>query len=324
MMPSMENASNFSPLCHYGRAGIAEVTVSAAWFFAEDGAIKSASSPKEERFCLRSLAKPWQFLAVANEGFDPRWLIAVASHSGEGRHQALIEGLCAENSIDLEHSCCPAAFPMDDLRSAQMKAHNQAKQKVLHPCSGKHAHVMLQAEKQRVLDGRTYLSPSHPLQVKIASYVRSQGIVAEWVTDSCGLPTPVMTAANVALLWARLATDESPLVQSLLSHWTHDPYLVGGTNRLDTLITTAGGAKVIAKEGADGLLMVQTLGRAPQSVFLKLAAGYNKAAMGLGLIAILRKYQSQLNPSLKRVYEALLPEMPTWHPDDQPLSWSGI
>ena len=64
--------------------------------------------------------------------------------------------------------------------------------------------------------------------------------------------------------------------------WWREPDLVGGFNRLDSTILKAGGGKVIAKEGADGLLGLaiehpdypKGLG-----IVIKLAHGWDSQAM---------------------------------------------
>ena len=69
--------------------------------------------------------------------------------------------------------------------------------------------------------------------------------------DGCGLPT-VSTVAELAKIYAGLVQDKD-------SDWIWEamcknPDLVGGFNRLDSTILKIGKGKVIAKEGADGLL----------------------------------------------------------------------
>ena len=70
--------------------------------------------------------------------------------------------------------------------------------------------------------------------------------------DGCGLPTVSNTVAELAKIYAGLVQDKD-------SDWIWEamcknPDLVGGFNRLDSTILKIGKGKVIAKEGADGLL----------------------------------------------------------------------
>ncbi|MEQ1571415.1 MAG: asparaginase, partial [Myxococcota bacterium] len=70
--------------------------------------------------------------------------------------------------------------------------------------------------------------------------------------DGCGLPTVSNTVSELAVLFAGLARvrDEDWIWEAMVRH----PDLVGGFNRLDSTVLKVGEGKVIAKEGADGLL----------------------------------------------------------------------
>ena len=74
----------------------------------------------------------------------------------------------------------------------------------------------------------------------------------EYAKDGCGFPTVSNTVNELARLYAGLVRDKDVdwIWQAMVEH----PDLVGGFNRLDSTILKAGGGKVIAKEGADGLL----------------------------------------------------------------------
>jgi hypothetical protein len=70
--------------------------------------------------------------------------------------------------------------------------------------------------------------------------------------DGCGLPTTSNTVNELARLYAWLVTtkDEDWIWEAMVRH----PDLVGGFERLDSTVLKAGGGRVLAKEGADGLL----------------------------------------------------------------------
>ena len=70
--------------------------------------------------------------------------------------------------------------------------------------------------------------------------------------DGCGLPTVSNTVAELAKIYAGLVRDKDSdwIWEAMCKH----PDLVGGFNRLDSTILKIGKGKVIAKEGADGLL----------------------------------------------------------------------
>jgi L-asparaginase II len=69
--------------------------------------------------------------------------------------------------------------------------------------------------------------------------------------DGCGLPTVSNTVAELAKLYAWLARtrDQDWIWDAMVAH----PDLIGGFGRLDSTVLKAGGGRVLAKEGADGL-----------------------------------------------------------------------
>jgi hypothetical protein len=70
--------------------------------------------------------------------------------------------------------------------------------------------------------------------------------------DGCGLPTVSNTVSELAVLFAGVAKerDEDWIWEAMTRH----PDLIGGFNRLDSTIIKACEGRVVAKEGADGLL----------------------------------------------------------------------
>jgi hypothetical protein len=85
--------------------------------------------------------------------------------------------------------------------------------------------------------------------------------------------------SELALLYARLVVEKDD--DWIWGAMTKHPDLVGGFNRLDSTIIKAGAGRVIAKEGADGLLGIavehpdypQGLG-----IVIKIAHGWNSGA----------------------------------------------
>ncbi len=315
----------FDTICSYGRGGVAEVTVQALWFFAEQGRIRQGSAGiAEELLCMRSLAKPWQFLAIAKHDFASEWVLAVASHSGEVLHEQTLTKLCEDHQIDMSRLRCPAAYPMDDQRSLTVKIQSHRPERRWHPCSGKHAHFVYHAGEDSGY--RDYTEPGHDLHHKISAYMTKQGASPRWVMDSCGLPTPIVTGTELAGLWHSLAVSNDPKTRRLWECWTEQPELVGGRDRLDSFIVSQAKGVLVAKEGADGLIAVQSLGgdiSADQTVFLKLAHGYQKSHLGLSLFGILQALKPQLNEAFQTLFDSLKNRVEGWHPADQDLMFQS-
>jgi hypothetical protein len=97
--------------------------------------------------------------------------------------------------------------------------------------------------------------------------------------DGCGLPTVSNTVAELARSFAWLAKvrDEDWIWQAMVENAD----LIGGFNRLDSTIIKTGAGRVVAKEGADGLLGMSILH--PDypdglGVVIKIAHGWNPQA----------------------------------------------
>jgi L-asparaginase II len=112
-----------------------------------------------------------------------------------------------------------------------------------------------------------------------------QGVLGDkWIRgtiakDGCGLPTVSMTVTDLATLFAALVTEKND--DWIWESMTRNPDLVGGFNRLDSTIIKACGGRVIAKEGADGLLgMAIEHPEYPDGlgVVVKIAHGWNPQA----------------------------------------------
>jgi L-asparaginase II len=132
-----------------------------------------------------------------------------------------------------------------------------------------------------------------------------------------------MSIGNHMQLWRELADEQKNQRVTLLKKlWLESPELTGGSARLDTALMLADRGNVLAKEGADGLLMVQSLprpGHVPQGCFIKVSSGYSTAHLALALWAKLTKEKSQLNASFQLIYQYLDQHKLRWFPMDQEL-----
>ena len=107
--------------------------------------------------------------------------------------------------------------------------------------------------------------------------------------DGDGLPTVAMTVNDLAHCYAQLAVEKNWIWEAMVKY----PDLVGGYNRLDTTIMKSGKGRVIAKEGADGLLgMAIEHKDYPEGlgIVIKIAHGWNPQAtwyVARGILGVL-------------------------------------
>ena len=124
-----------------------------------------------------------------------------------------------------------------------------------HTCSGEHA-AILHGCRKKGWNRAGYTLPNHEVfsayMEQIRTYLGPDWKPLRYAKDGCGLPTVSNTVSELAQIYAGLVRDKDDdwIWEAMVRH----PDLVGGFNRLDSTILKAGEGRVIAKEGADGLL----------------------------------------------------------------------
>jgi len=323
----------WEPLLDYRRNGVSETTIHGAVAWASgDELIHSFGG---NVLCYgRSMMKPIM-LKVFAEDLAPvlSWeqrAIAVASHNGDTEHVAAAQSILNEAEWGLMQT--PLDVPL-----IQFGRQVRRKRRWYHTCSGEHA-AILRGCKLRGWDRVGYTLPHHPMFQSYVNVLR-RTLGSEWkpkrvARDGCGLPTVSNTVSELALLYARLVVEKD-------SDWiweaiTRHPDLVGGFNRLDSTIIKAGEGRLIAKEGADGLLGIAV--EHPDypnglGIVIKIAHGWNSPATWyvaravLGVLGFelrnpypLHRQKAFIVPGV--VPPSLLPQLeatPTWDewdPDD--------
>lgn len=335
-LPKIESAKtslyDSRPLFSFTRNGVPEVVVSGVAVLKRQG--QPAPVPSDSLvFVSRSLLKPWQFLAMDSEQTESFWILGLSSHSGQPHHIEALKELMAATGGHESELVCPRSLPLDSAAAFTLRlAGGGAEQpsRLYHPCSGKHL-VMLAACRRLGFPIGTYFQSDHPLQRKVFNLVgREAGEKLSWVTDSCGLPAAVLSVRSHLQMWENLALSDAANVQAMKKAWLENPRLVGGLRRLDSDLIEASGRRVLAKEGADGLLMVQSLPEGSggsgnvATCFIKIASGYHPGYMAIALWQLLSTQGSA--GSLPKVFvelgEYLRSRLEEWVPRDQELRTS--
>lgn len=315
----------WEPLVDYRRNGVSETTVHGAVAWASGG--KLVHSFGGNVLCYgRSMMKPLMIRPVADALADLSWeqkAIAVASHNGSAEHVAAAQSLLSESERGLMQT--PLDVPL-----VQFGRQVRRPRRWYHCCSGEHA-AILRACRRRGWNRAGYTLPQHPFFQAYLGEMRRQ-LGADWrplriARDGCGLPTASNTVTELAVLYAALAKhrDEDWIWEAMTRH----PDLVGGFNRLDSTILKAGGGKVLAKEGADGLIGLAVVHPDfPEGlgVVIKIAHGWNPRATWyvaravLGVLDVplrnpypLHRQKAFLVPGVvPPAYLARLEGIPTW------------
>ncbi|RYZ77958.1 MAG: hypothetical protein EOP06_29970, partial [Proteobacteria bacterium] len=279
--------SDWETLVQYRRNGINEVSIQGgvAWVTGDDVIHQIGS---QDLIYGRSLTKPFQMKGLTKDldrelSLDAKAL-SVASHGSEEIHLQTLNTILDPARLKL--LVTPPSMPLGAGVFAKKPS------PLFHPCSGKHAAILLTCE----LKGwptRGYTEPTHPYFQAYVTELRKV-LGASWepkamAKDGCGLPTFSMTLVELATLFSSLARtkDDDWIFRAM----TERPEIVGGTGRLDTAIMKACGGKVLAKEGADGLLGLSILHEDyPHGlgIVIKIAHGWDPKATWFIASVILR------------------------------------
>ena len=210
----------------------------------------------------RSAVKALQALPLVESGAADRYgltdaeiALACASHSGEPAHVATARAVLAKTGR--EETCleCGAHWPYD-ARAARTLAAAGAEPVAAHNnCSGKHAGFICLACAHGD-DPAGYVRPDHPAMRRVtAALAEATGTTLDTRnrgTDGCSIPTYAIPLRAIARAFARFGTAGGAAARIRAAVAAH-PFMVGGTDRFDTVLMTALGARVFAKGGAEGV-----------------------------------------------------------------------
>lgn len=308
----------WGPIYTVTRSDVPEISVQGiVYIWAEDRKLYANSGHSllrvgDTRASLwsRSLLKPFQLMvlyptlkATYPQLTEKHYALMSASQSGDDEQIQLLREILDIGGLEASDLKCAACQAMNGSPANEKSVLN-------HPCTGKHlAHLLYQKTTDLPLD--CYLSskmPQYQLLRQLLDYLLNKEETPETI-DGCGMPNYGMNAVEIAQLYhalvmpvgrdlMRQAPDE---LTDILACWDeisaivrNHPTLIGGQNRLDTRLM--GGflpkdIKLIAKEGADGMLAVGIGPNAQYNdglgIFIKVASGYEPKQLALIVEALL-------------------------------------
>jgi len=215
---------------------------------------------------LRSCAKPFQVVPfLESGGFDElEWsdemlALAVASHGGEPEHVAIVERMLGSLELEEGDLACGPHDPLSRRGQKLLKESGEPATRLHNNCSGKHS-AMLAFAQVSDWPTRGYEACVHPVQQKVAE------CLATWtdlpasqlrlLVDGCGVVAFGLPMQAFALALARFAAAAhrgDAIPARVLGAMAAHPFLVGGTDRFDTVLIEETQGRVIAKIGAEGV-----------------------------------------------------------------------
>jgi L-asparaginase II len=214
----------------------------------------------------RSCAKPFQVMPLLESGGfdqlgwgDDQLALACASHGGEPEHVALAEGMLSDLGLEEGDLACGPHEPLS-ARGVKLSRESGGRLTRLHNnCSGKHAAMLARAHTAG-WHTYGYERYDHPVQRCCHQ------MIAKWsgltvadigrAVDGCGAVAFALPLHSMARAWARLGRavcDGDPIPGRVVHAMQSRPFLIGGTDRFDSVLIEETEGRVIAKIGAEGV-----------------------------------------------------------------------
>ena len=271
----------------------------------------SLGNPETVTF-WRSSAKSFQTIPVlksgAAEAFDfteQEIALACGSHSGEATHVEAAQRMLAKIGLSETDLRCGTHLPFDERRAAEMLKTGEQPTQLHNNCSGKHA-AMLAFAKHTNADLETYELMENPVQQRILDCIAEFTDVPKDEIkigiDGCAAPNFAVPISAMAKSFARLVfppktfDDETrEACRRIVSATVAYPEMIGGTDRLDTMIMRAARGRIVSKIGAEGVYSAGVLPSAQYKTGLgiafKIEDGDDKRARAVVLVELLRQLE---------------------------------
>jgi len=217
----------------------------------------------------RSAMKPFQAIPLLEDGVDqamgfgPQDLALVcASHGGTREHTERVAAMLRRLGLSEDDLHCGPHPPFDRDTAQVLGCAGRLPGRLHNNCSGKHAGMLaLALHHGWPIEG--YERLDHPVQVRIreslGEWMDHQPEEHHWALDGCGVPTPRMPLHEMARAYSRLVrrarADEGP-ARSVVAAMTGFPELTSSPGRVPLQIMLATQGRLLAKEGAEGVLCV--------------------------------------------------------------------
>jgi L-asparaginase II len=214
----------------------------------------------------RSCAKPFQVIPLLESGgFDALgWgseelALACASHGGEPEHVAIVDAMLAKLGLEDGDLACGPHEPLTP-RGARIARESGVRIRRAHNnCSGKHAAMLALARHHEwPIEGyeRTTHQVQHAMLNQAALWTGMLPAQIGLGVDGCGVGVFGLSLERMARAYARLgcaAQRGEEIPRRILDAMGRNPFLIGGTERFDSVIAEETKGRVIAKVGAEGV-----------------------------------------------------------------------
>ncbi|MEP6505739.1 MAG: asparaginase, partial [Betaproteobacteria bacterium] len=256
------------------RGDIVESFHRGAWAVVDAaGALVHGGGDIDRPVFARSAVKGLQALPLVASGAADRFglgdaelALACASHGGEPAHVETATAMLAKAGLDAAVLECGVHWPSHEPAKRALAALHGSPGALHNNCSGKHSGFAclgcLMAGDADAARGflRGYVEPDHPVMREVSAALEAATGTrlanAPRGTDGCSIPTFAIPLRALALAFARfgtgigLAPDHSRAAARLRRAVAAAPFMVAGSERLDTALMQHFGERVFCKVGA--------------------------------------------------------------------------
>jgi L-asparaginase II len=272
MPPDKSASEKFAPAARVTRGSGVEAFHAAVIAVVDaQSRLTHALGDPEQVFFSRSAIKPLQALPLIQAGGLERFgfgseelALCAASHNGSDEHRAVVVRMLDKLGLEAGALKCGVALPLQLRLFGKYPTAGEDQDVLRHNCSGKHCGFLALAKLlEQPLD--TYLDPEGPSQravrVAVAESCELGADALVLGTDGCSAPNFALPLRNLAIGLKNVAlasgisdaaAAKSRVRQAMLAH----PLLISGERRLDYDLARAFPDRVIAKGGAEAMLLV--------------------------------------------------------------------
>ena len=234
----------------------------------ERNTVASIGEPSTVTY-FRSACKAFQAIPCITSGAADAFgftadkiAMACASHSGENIHVELASRMLEKVGLSESDLRCGVHIPFNETAAKTMMRLGEEPSQLHNNCSGKHA-AMLAFAKHIGADLDTYNQADNRIQKRILRCIADfTELPVESIatgTDGCCAPNFAVPLSAMALSFVNLMSPSkfpeptqkacARIVEAMMKY----PELIGGGERLDTLLMQAAPSKIVSKVGADGV-----------------------------------------------------------------------
>ena len=217
----------------------------------------------------RSAMKPFQAIPLVEDGAKEAFefgseelALCCASHGGMRQHTGRVAAMLRKLGLAEDDLHCGPHAPFDRDTAQVLSCAGRLPSRMHNNCSGKHA-GMLALARHHGWSTSGYERLDHPVQQRIRSSLRDwmdfEPEDHQWALDGCGVPTPRMPLHEMARAYSRLthqAREGNGAALAVVDAMTRFPELTSSPGRVPLLVMQATGGRLLAKEGAEGVLCV--------------------------------------------------------------------